>query len=99
MALTAEVDNAYVGARYSLSFVYPHQSTGAYAKLPGYNLTNFRVGLESSKGWSASLFVDNLFNKHVALENMFQETEPSAAFTRVMTNQPATLGINLTYRM
>ena len=30
---------------------------------------------------------------------MFQETEPSAAFTRTMTNQPATMGINLTYKM
>ncbi len=98
-ALTAEVDNAYVGARYSLSFVYPYQSTGTYVSLPGYNLTNLRLGLESPSGWSASLFVDNLFNKHVALENMFQETEPSAAFTRTMTNQPATMGINLTYRM
>ena len=99
LALTAEVDDAFVGARYSLSFVYPHQSTGTYVSLPGYNLTHLRLGLESSKGWSAGLFVDNLFNKHVALENMFQETEPSAAFTRTMTNQPATLGVNLTYRM
>lgn len=98
-SFTAEVDNAYVGARYSLSFVYPYQSTGSYVSLPGYNLTNLRFGLESPAGWSASLFVDNLFNKHVALENMFQETEPSAAFTRTLTNQPATMGINLTYRM
>lgn len=98
-AFTAEVENAYVGARYSLSFVYPNQSTGTYVSLPGYNLTNLRFGLESPSGWSAGLFVTNLFNKHAALENMFQETEPSAAFTRTMTNQPATMGINLTYKM
>ena len=98
-ALTAEVDDAYVGARYSLSFVFPYQSTGTYVSLPGYNLTNLRFGLESPTGWSANLFVTNLFNKHAALENMFQETEPSAAFTRTMTNQPATMGINLTYKM
>ena len=96
---TAEVDDAYVGSRDSLSFVYPYQSTGTYVKLPGYNLANLRIGLESPQGWSASLFVTNIFNKHAALENMFQETEPSAAFTRVMTNQPATMGINLSYKI
>jgi len=96
---TAEVDNAYVDSRYSLSFVYPDQSTGHYVKLPAYDLTNLRFGLESSHGWGVSAFVTNLTNKHAALENMFQETEPSAAFGRVMTNQPFTAGINLTYKM
>ncbi|WP_295994648.1 TonB-dependent receptor [Rugamonas sp.] len=96
---TAGVDNTYVDARYSLSFVYPYQSTGHYVKLPAYNLTNMRVGLESSRGWGVSAFVNNLGNKHVALENMFQETEPSAAFSRVMTNQPLTAGVNLSYKM
>lgn len=98
-SLTAEVDNAYVGARYSLSFVYPYQSTGHYAKLPSYDLTNLRVGIESSHGWGVSAFITNLTNKHAALENMFQETEPSAAFSRVMSNQPFTMGLNLTYKM
>ena len=96
---TAEVDSSYVGARYSLSFVYPYQATGHYARLPAYNLTNLHFGLESSRGWSVSAFVTNLTNKHAALENMFQETEPSAAFSRVMTNQPLTAGINLIYKM
>jgi len=97
--LTAEVDNAYVGARYSLSFLYPYQSTASYAKLPSYDLTNLRIGLESSHGWSVNAFVTNLTNRHAALENMFQETEPSAAFSRVMSNQPFTMGINLSYKM
>ncbi len=96
--LSASVDQAYVGSRYSLSFVYPYQSTASYAKLPAYRLTNLRVGLESH-GWTVSAFVNNLTNQHVALENMFQETEPSAAFSRVMTNQPRTVGVNLSYRM
>ena len=96
---TAEVDSAYVDSRYSLSFVYPYQSTGYYAKLPAYNLTNLHLGLESPHGWSVSAFVTNLTNKHAALENMFQETEPSAALSRVMTNQPLTMGFNLSYKM
>lgn len=96
---SAEVDNAYVGARYSLGFLYPYQSTGHYVKLPSYDLTNLRLGIESTHGWAVSAFITNLTNKHAALENMFQETEPSAAFGRVMTNQPFTAGINLSYRM
>ena len=96
---TAGLDNGYVGSRYTLSFLYPYQSTGHYVKLPSYDLTNLRVGIESSRGWGISAFVTNLTNKHAALENMFQETEPSAAFSRVMTNQPLTAGFNLTYKM
>ena len=96
---SAEVNNAYVDARYTLSFLYPYQSTGHYVKLPSYDLTNLRVGIESSRGWGVSAFINNLTNKHAALENMFQETEPSAAFGRIMTNQPLTAGINLSYKM
>ncbi len=96
---TAGVDSAYVDSRYSLSFLYPYQSTGHYAQLPAYVLTNLQTGIESSHGWAVSLFVNNLANKHASLENMFQETEPSAAFSRTMTNQPLTAGVNLTYEM
>lgn len=97
--LTAEIDTAYVGSRYSLSFLYPYQSTASYAKLASYDLTNLRLGIESHHGWAVNAFVNNLANKHAALENMFQETEPSAAFSRVMSNQPRTIGINLSYKM
>ncbi len=87
---------------YSLSFVYPYQSTGYFAKLPAYNLTNLtnlHFGLESPHGWRVSASVTNRTNKHAALENMFQETEPSAALSRVMTKQPLTMGFNLTDKM
>jgi outer membrane receptor protein involved in Fe transport len=95
--LTAEADTGYVGSRYSLNFLLPYQSTGEYMKLAAYALTNLRVGLQSHNGWSAGLFVTNLFNKQAALENLFQETEPSAAFSRILTNQPRTVGLNLRY--
>jgi outer membrane receptor protein involved in Fe transport len=97
--LTAEVDNGYVGSRYSLNFLYPYQSTGEYLKLPSYDLTNLRIGIQSPNGWGVNLFATNLFNKQASLENLFQETEPSAAFSRVLTNQPLTVGVNLTYAM
>ncbi len=95
----AGIDSGYVGSRYTLSFLYPYQSTGHYAKLPSYVLTNLHAGIESSQGWTVGVFVNNLTNKHASLENMFQETEPSAAFSRIMTNQPFTAGVNLSYKM
>jgi hypothetical protein len=42
--------------------------------------------------------VNNVFNKHAQLESLYQETLPSAAFNRIVTNQPMTAGIDLTYR-
>jgi len=91
----------YVGPRYSLNFLYypNYQENGEYAKLPGYALTDFRVGIESQQGtWSATLFLDNAFNKQASLEYLYAETQPSAAFNRVVSNQPLTGGIDLTYR-
>jgi hypothetical protein len=45
-----------------------------------------------------ALFVNNAFNGQAQLENLFQETLPSAAFNRVISNQPLTAGADLTYR-
>jgi outer membrane receptor protein involved in Fe transport len=97
-SFTARIDNSYVGQRYSLSFPIGYTLNGAYTPLPAYDLTNIRAGIISSDGWSASLFVNNLFNKHAQLENMLQETLPSAAYNRIITNQPLTGGIDLSYR-
>lgn len=96
--LTARVEDSYVGQRYSLAFPFGFSLNGKYIPLPGYNLANARVGVQSANGWGAALFVNNLFNKHAQLESLFQETLPSASFNRVVTNQPLTAGIDLTYR-
>jgi len=96
--LTARLDDSYVGHRYSLAFPFGYSLNGKYIRLPGYNLANLRVGLQSANGWGASLFVNNLFNKHAQLESLFQETLPSASFNRVVTNQPLTAGVDLTWR-
>ena len=94
---TARLENSYVGQRYSLSFPVGHTLNGAYTPLPAYDLTNIRFGIQSSDGWTASLFVNNLFNTQAQLENLLQETLPSAAFNRILTNQPLTGGIDLSY--
>ncbi len=96
--LTARLDDSYVGHRYSLAFPFGFSLNGKYIRLPGYNLANLRLGLQSVSGWGASLFVNNLFNKHAQLESLFQETLPSASFNRVVTNQPLTAGVDLTWR-
>jgi outer membrane receptor protein involved in Fe transport len=97
----AEAETVYVGPRYSLNFLYypNYVENGEYTQLPGYELTNFRVGIESQQNdWSATLFVNNAFNKQAYLEYLYTETQPSAAFNRVVSNQPLTGGIDLSYR-
>jgi iron complex outermembrane receptor protein len=98
--LTARIDNSYTGVRYSLGFPYQNETTtdsGQYLPLPAYDLTNVRVGVMSTDSWSATLFVDNIFNQHAQLESMFTENLPTTPFNRIETNQPLTAGIDLTY--
>ena len=73
---TARLENSYVGQRYSLAFPVGFTLNGAYTPLPAYDLTNIRFGIQSSDGWTASFFVNNLFNTQAQLENLLQETLP-----------------------
>jgi outer membrane receptor protein involved in Fe transport len=95
---TARVENSYTGARYSIFFFDPYEFVGTYRQLPSYDLINLRAGIKFHDTWSASLFVNNLTNKHAQLESMFTENEPQPSFTRIETNQPLTAGVDLTYR-
>jgi outer membrane receptor protein involved in Fe transport len=93
---TARVDNTYVASRLDLTFP-PGYGTGELTSLPSYDLTNIRAGIHSGAGWGASLFANNVFNKQAFLENMTQLTLTNASFNRVITNQPLTVGVDLTY--
>jgi outer membrane receptor protein involved in Fe transport len=97
-SFTGRVETSYTGSRYSLEFPLGFSTNGEYQQLPGYSLTNFRAGIQSGDGWSATLFVNNAFNKHAQLENLFQLLEATTSFNRVVTNQPLTAGVDLTYR-
>ena len=97
-SLTARLENSYTGPRYTIFFSNPFEFTGTYRQLPGYDLVNIRAGLKFRDTWSATLFVNNLTNKHAQLESMFTENEPQPDFTRIETNQPLTGGVDLTYR-
>lgn len=97
-AFTARFENSYTGPRYSIFFSNPYEFTGTYRQLPAYDLINVRAGFNFRDTWSATLFVNNLTNKHAQLESMFTENEPQPDFTRIETNQPLTGGVDVTYR-
>jgi outer membrane receptor protein involved in Fe transport len=94
----AKVENAYTGSHYSLEFPNGFETNGEYGKLPGYDMINIRAGVESRTGWTATLFVNNLTNMHAQMENLFQELEATSTFNRVVTNQPLTAGVDLSFR-
>jgi len=94
----AKIENSYTGSHYSLEFPNGFETNGEYGKLPGYDIINLRAGIESRDGWTATFFVNNLTNKHAQLENLFQELEATSTFNRVVTNQPLTAGVDLTYK-
>ena len=97
-SFTARLETTYTGQRYSLAFPNPYEATGTYIPMAAYELTNVRVGIKSGDTWSATVFVNNVFNKHAQLESMFTENEPQPDFTRIETNQPLTAGVDLTYK-
>ena len=92
----ARIENTFVDRRLDLTFPagFP---TGELTPLPSYDLTNLRAGIRSDSGWGVALFVNNVFNKQAYLENMTQLTLTNASFNRVITNQPLTAGVDLTY--
>jgi len=55
---------------------------------PSYDIFNFRVGLDA-EGWSASVFVDNLFNEYAPVFFNERYTQPRATVL-----PPRTFGIN-----
>jgi iron complex outermembrane recepter protein len=98
LTFKAHAELSYTGQRYSLAFPYGNSVLGEYIRMSPYALVSVRAGIESGAGWSATLFVNNLTNKHAALESLFQELLPSAAFNRIVTNQPLTAGLDLAFR-
>jgi outer membrane receptor protein involved in Fe transport len=93
---TSRLDNTYTASRIDLG-TYQGIANNALAPLPSYDITNFRAGVNSEDGWSAALFVNNLTNKHAYLENIAQLTLPNAAYNRAATNQPRTIGVDMSY--
>lgn len=55
---------------------------------PSFNLFNFRLGLDA-EGWSAALYVDNLFNEYAPIFYSERYAQPRATVL-----PPRTFGIN-----
>jgi len=98
LEFNAKIENSYTGVRYSLAFPIPYNANGAYIPLAAYDLTNIRAGVKFRDVWTASVFVNNLFNKHAQLESLYPENEGDTALNYIITNQPLTAGIDLSYR-
>jgi len=62
-------------------------------ELPSYNLTDLRIGVRSSEGYSISLFADNVFDE--AVNYAIDRQGPT--FESVPTNRPRTMGVNVAY--
>ena len=96
--LNFRVDNTYVGDRVGLA-TYQGVVNSENAPLPAYDLTNTRLSIVSDKGWTLSFFVNNLTNKRAYLENAAELGLPNASYNRVVTNQPRTIGVDLSFHM
>jgi outer membrane receptor protein involved in Fe transport len=95
-SLNAFAESVFTGNRVDLSF--PGGVTDTQTPVPSYTLTNMRAGITSRAGWGAYLFANNVTNKHASLDNMIQLTLPNPSYNRVETNQPLTVGVDLSYR-
>lgn len=93
----SRVEDSYIGNRVGSGTAFGMVNQ-AVAPLPSYDLASIRAGISSKDGWDATLFVNNLSDKHAYLENVAQLGLPNAAYNRVATNQPRTIGLDLNYR-
>lgn len=90
LKFSARLNNSYVGQSTDIDFTY--------GTLPSYDLVGLRFGLIGEK-LSGFLFADNLTDKRAQLginTTAFSYTIPS--LIRVATNQPRTIGLDLTYK-
>ncbi|HEY4039132.1 MAG TPA: TonB-dependent receptor [Burkholderiaceae bacterium] len=88
--LSVRFSDSYVGSSRDIAFTSE--------QLAPYNLIGARLGVTADK-WSAFLFGDNLTNKRAELgvnTSSFAFQAPS--LVRVATNQPRTIGVDLSYR-
>src|SRR3984957_17221554 len=89
-SFTARVSNSYVGQSTDIEYTY--------ATLPAYDLVALRFGLVGER-FSGYLFADNLTDKRAEQginTTAFAWTTPSVE--RVVTNQPRTIGVDVSYK-
>ena len=87
--LVARLNNSYVGSIQDITFT---RNT-----LPSYDIVAVRIGVDDAR-WSAYLFADNLTNKMALLSDTGALSANIPILNRVATNQPRTIGVDLTYK-
>lgn len=100
MMASARVDYNFVGSRQELTlFASPAGPGGlpGYQSVPSYSLTDLRFSLSKDK-WTASLFIDNVADKHAALGFLNINSFNLYSYNRVVTNQPRTIGVDLSVK-
>jgi outer membrane receptor protein involved in Fe transport len=89
MEFTGRVADQLVGPTYDVNYYVE--------RLPAYNLVDVRLSV-AKNGVTATLFATNLTNERAQLGiNNSLGAWPVAALTRVTTNQPRTIGVDLSY--
>ena len=89
LVVTARAESTYTGTRTDATY---YVNT-----LPSYELTNIRAGVDLGR-WSAVLFVDNVADKRVLLNNVTQDASNVADWNRIAVSQPRTAGIDFNVR-
>ena len=89
MNLVARVTNSYVDSIQDITFTRN--------SLPPYDLVGLRLGVETGR-WSAFLFADNLTNKKALLSDTGALSANISILNRVATNQPRTIGADLSFK-
>jgi iron complex outermembrane receptor protein len=100
MTASARINFNFVGSRDELTLLASPSGPGGlpgYQSLPSYGLTDLRFSLSRDK-WTASLFVTNLADKHAELGFLNINSFNLYSYNRVVTNQPRTIGVDLTAR-
>jgi iron complex outermembrane receptor protein len=89
MNLVARVTNSYVDSIQDITF--------ARNSLPPYDLVGLRLGVETNR-WSAFLFADNVTNKQALLSDTGALSANIPILNRIATNQPRTIGADLSFK-
>lgn len=61
--------------------------------LPSYDMLDLRAGVRSDKGYSLSIFADNVFDEAA----IYRVDHQGSFFNVAPTSRPRTIGVNLTY--
>jgi iron complex outermembrane recepter protein len=89
MNFVSRLTNSYVSGIQDITFTRN--------SLPAYDLVSLRAGLETGR-WSAMLFADNLTNKMALLSDTGALSANISILNRVATNQPRTIGVDLSFK-